>query len=80
MVSKDFFKFLTSVIFAVDDDVVFEIVKKKIADYEKEGKDWIIEGFPRTKNQALMVGKLGIIPDKMILLKTTQDKITAKIK
>ena len=27
-----------------------------------------------------MVGKLGIIPDKMILLKTATDKSTAKIK
>lgn len=56
------------------------MVKKKIGDSEKEGKNWIIEGFPRNKNQALMVGKLGIIPDKMILLKTTHDKSTAKIK
>ena len=41
---------LISVIFTVDDDVVYDIVKKKIGDYEKEGKDWIIEGFPRNKN------------------------------
>jgi len=26
------------------------VVKKKIGDSEKEGKNWIIEGFPRNKN------------------------------
>jgi adenylate kinase family enzyme len=64
----------------VDDEVVFELVKKKIGDFEKENKNWVIEGFPRNKNQALMVGKMGIIPDKMVLLNTSADKSTARIK
>ena len=66
--------------FLVDDEVVYELVKKKIGDFEKENKNWVIEGFPRNKNQALMVGKMGIIPDKMVLLKTQVDKTSAKIK
>ena len=33
---------------------------------ENEKKNWIIEGFPRTKIQALSLSKLGIIPDKLI--------------
>ena len=66
--------------FLVDDEVVFELVKKKIGDFEKENKNWVIEGFPRNKNQALMVGKMGIIPDKMVLLNTSADKSTARIK
>ena len=71
---------MSVIVFTVDDEVVYELVRKKIADFEKENKNWIIEGFPRTKNQALMVGKLGIIPDKMVLLKTSVDKSTLKIK
>lgn len=33
----------------VDDDLVIEVVKKKIAECEKNKKSWIIEGFPRTR-------------------------------
>ena len=37
----------------VDDNIVIDLVKKEILKTEKEGKSWIIEGFPRTKVQAL---------------------------
>ena len=33
----------------VDDHIVIDLVKKEILKTEKEGKSWIIEGFPRTK-------------------------------
>lgn len=33
----------------VDDELVYEVVKKKISDCEKDSKNWVIEGFPRTK-------------------------------
>ena len=32
-------------------------------------KSWIIEGFPRTEAQAIALQKMGIIPDKFIMLK-----------
>ena len=35
--------------FIVDDNIVIDLVKKEILKTEKEGKSWIIEGFPRTK-------------------------------
>jgi len=31
-------------------------------------KSWIIEGFPRTRVQALSIQKMGIVPDKFVLL------------
>jgi adenylate kinase family enzyme len=37
----------------VDDNIVIELVKKQIMQLEKDNKSWIIEGFPRTKVQAL---------------------------
>ena len=37
----------------VDDHIVIELVKNEIQRTEKEGQSWIIEGFPRTKVQAL---------------------------
>ena len=42
-------------------------------------KNWIIEGFPRTKIQALSLSKMGIIPDKIINIQTSEDVILAKI-
>ena len=57
----------------VADEIVIEVLKKKIAECEKENKDFIVEGFPRTKVQALQLNELGIIPDKIILLKATED-------
>lgn len=38
--------------------------------FEKENTSWIIEGFPRTRVQALALQKIGIIPDRFILLST----------
>jgi adenylate kinase len=37
----------------VDDNIVIDLVKKQIMQYEKDNQSWIIEGFPRTKVQAL---------------------------
>ena len=35
---------------------------------EQGQKSWIIEGFPRTEAQAIALQKMGVIPDKFILL------------
>lgn len=35
---------------------------------EEGKKSWIIEGFPRTEAQAIALQKMGVIPDKFILL------------
>lgn len=67
----------------VPDDLVIDVVKKKITATEKEcrqGGHWIIEGFPRTKVQALAMEQIGIIPDKMIELKCAEEKTLAKLK
>jgi adenylate kinase family enzyme len=56
----------------VPDDIVIDLVKKKITACEKENRNWIIEGFPRNKVQALSLEKLGVIPDKIISLKCSE--------
>jgi adenylate kinase len=48
--------------------------------YENEHKNWILEGFPRTKNQALNLQRIGIIPDKFILLNVEHDASVERIK
>ena len=37
----------------VPDDIVIQLVKFQIELLEKEKRSWIIEGFPRTRQQAL---------------------------
>jgi adenylate kinase family enzyme len=54
------------VYFPVDDDVVIELVKRKIAEIESNGKSWIMSGFPRTKVQALSLQRMKIIPDRIM--------------
>ena len=64
----------------VDDEVVIEIVKKHVHECESKGKSWIIQGFPRTKAQALALQKLGIIPDKFILLNCKPSASVSRLK
>jgi len=64
----------------VSDHIVIELVKKQVEQYEKEHVSWIIEGFPRTKVQALALQKQGIIPDRFILLRIDKETSLGKIK
>jgi adenylate kinase family enzyme len=56
------------------------LIKEQIEECESKGKSWIIQGFPRTKVQALSLQKMGIIPDKMLLLKVKSSASLARIK
>ncbi len=62
------------------DDIVIDLVKKQIMAYEKDNVSWIIEGFPRTKVQALSLQKIGVIPDKFILLDIKRSASITKVK
>lgn len=64
----------------VDDEVVIEIVAKHVHECESKGKSWIVQGFPRTKAQALALQKLGIIPDKFILLNCKSSASVSRLK
>jgi adenylate kinase family enzyme len=58
----------------VDDAVVLELVKSQVDYVEKDGLSWIIEGFPRTKGQALALQKQRIIPDRFIMLEASKEQ------
>ena len=59
---------------------MIDLVQEQIQECESKGKSWIIQGFPRTKVQALSLQKMGIIPDKMLLLKVKNSASLARIK
>ena len=52
----------------MDDDIVIKIMEGVIKEKEKQKCNYIIEGFPRTQRQALALLKMGVIPDKLIML------------
>ena len=59
---------------------MIELVEKEIMMYEKKAQSWIIQGFPRTRVQALSLQRIGIIPDKMINLNIRKHNSLARIK
>jgi len=59
----------------VKDDVVIEIVKKEINLLEKEKKNYIIEGFPKTRVQGLSMQRAGIIPNAFIIMNLSNDRV-----
>jgi adenylate kinase len=64
----------------VDDQIVIDLVQKEIELCEQEKMSWIIQGFPRTKVQALSLQKMSVIPDKFVQLQTKNVNSFARIK
>mmetsp|Transcript_20836 Transcript_20836/g.25529 ORF Transcript_20836/g.25529 Transcript_20836/m.25529 type:complete len:240 (-) Transcript_20836:589-1308(-) len=64
----------------VDDNIVIDLVQKEISSFEKKSQSWIIQGFPRTRVQALSLQRMGIIPDKFIDLQIRKHTSLARIK
>jgi len=47
---------------------------------EQPCASWIIEGFPRTRLQAIALQKMGIVPDKFIMLDIGESISVDKVK
>ena len=58
----------------VDDSIVIELVRNQLIKYEENNESYIIEGFPKNRTQAIFLQSVGLLPDNMILLKTTREK------
>lgn len=79
--SYRFGKFIFSYnILIVDDQIVIDLVRKEIETCEQEKMSWVIQGFPRTKVQALALQQIKVIPDKFIQLQTKQVNSLARLK
>ena len=57
----------------VSDEIVIKLVRQAIEQMEADQTSWIIEGFPRTEAQAIALQKMGILPDKFVLLNQAED-------
>ena len=63
----------------VEDEIVIELVRNQLIKYEEENVSYIIEGFPRNRTQAIFLQTVGLLPDNVIVLKTSREKAEAKV-
>jgi len=57
---------------------VIELLDQQLKELEKAGKSYIIEGFPRTRVQAIGLQSKGIIPDKFFILNMNEGDVLQK--
>ena len=51
------------------------MVQKHLVELEKEKKNVILEGFPKTRVQGLALQRAGIIPNSFIILNLSEERI-----
>ena len=56
----------------VPDHIILDFMMPVIEDLEKKGVSYILEGFPRTRVQALALQRAGVIPDRIVLMVSPQ--------
>ena len=64
----------------MEDSIVIELVNQQLNDLEKSGKNYVIEGYPRTRVQAVALQKMGVVPDKFFVLDTNEATIYKKLR
>ncbi|CAI2368895.1 unnamed protein product [Moneuplotes crassus] len=64
----------------IDDETIIEMVKKELSKLEKDGSNWILEGFPRTATQVVSLQKIGIIPTRIVVLNIKKPTSQLKVK
>ena len=63
----------------VEDEIAIDLVRNQIIKYEEENVSYIIEGFPRNRNQAIFLQSIGLLPDNVIILTTSREKSEEQI-
>lgn len=52
----------------VPDSLIIDLVKQRLLQADCVEKGWLLDGFPRTRSQALAMQSAGVLPDKFVLL------------
>ena len=58
----------------IDDDIIIDILREQLIKCEEENISYIVEDFPRNRTQAIFLQSFGLLPDNVILLKTSKEK------
>jgi adenylate kinase len=63
----------------IDDEIAIDLVRNQLIKYEEDNISYIIEGFPRNRNQAIFLQSIGLLPDNIIILTTSREKAEEQI-
>jgi len=63
----------------VPDDLVIGLLKEKLSNPDINNTGWLLDGFPRTIEQAIAMKENDIIPDKLIILDIPDDVVIDRI-
>eukprot|EP00026_Physarum_polycephalum_P005236 Phypoly_transcript_05267.p1 GENE.Phypoly_transcript_05267~~Phypoly_transcript_05267.p1 ORF type:complete len:492 (+),score=89.97 Phypoly_transcript_05267:71-1477(+) len=63
----------------VPDELIIEMVLNKLNSSECKTKGWLLDGFPRTKAQALALQTAGIFADKVVLLEVPDNILVERV-
>ena len=64
----------------IDDEFVINILRNELIKCEEENISYIVLDFPRNRTQAIFLKSYGLLPDNVILLKTSREKSLESIK
>uniref|UniRef100_K3WJG2 Cilia- and flagella-associated protein 61 N-terminal domain-containing protein n=1 Tax=Globisporangium ultimum (strain ATCC 200006 / CBS 805.95 / DAOM BR144) TaxID=431595 RepID=K3WJG2_GLOUD len=63
----------------VPDDLIIDLILNRLTKPDCMRKGWLLDGFPRTRTQALAMLAKGIIPDAMLILEVPDEDIVQRI-
>eukprot|EP01028_Stygiella_incarcerata_P001329 TRINITY_DN1221_c0_g1_i2.p1 TRINITY_DN1221_c0_g1~~TRINITY_DN1221_c0_g1_i2.p1 ORF type:complete len:469 (-),score=131.11 TRINITY_DN1221_c0_g1_i2:169-1575(-) len=63
----------------VPDDVIINMVRDRLSQTDCKNKGWLLDGFPRTKSQALALSAMGVLPDKFVQLDVPDHVIVERV-
>ncbi|KAJ7295642.1 hypothetical protein O6H91_03G008700 [Diphasiastrum complanatum] len=63
----------------VPDDIVFMMVKERLAQPDAKEKGWLLDGYPRTQSQAESLEALGIRPHIFILINVPEEVLVDRV-
>jgi len=63
----------------VPDDLIIQLVKERLDSSDVKEKGWLLDGFPRTKEQAEALAAAGVHPEIFILIGIDDDKLVERV-
>jgi len=63
----------------VPDELIIDLVKAKLAEPEVQARGWLLDGFPRTGQQAQALKDSGIAPQSVVLLDVPDESLVERI-
>lgn len=53
----------------IDDEAIVNLIMKRIQMKDCQTQGWVLDDFPKTRNQALFLAKKGLVPTNLIVLR-----------